>query len=648
MPRAPVLAALLLAAAPAPAQEDLPIRLAALEKLQERTVYGHRNLISLEELQGALRSGDARGLVLDLGRLETLLDGSPVDARKIYGVVYAGPYPFEAAETGYAYKRFRVASRISGGRARIPHGYLLAERHNSEGWTDKGTLALRIELREEREGQDRPLGTYDTFVRFDRAGTKLPMLVEGPLVSLVRSDDPTRVVLSFVTDRPVQAAVEVNDRTLAEKEPATRHEIAVDGLQPATEYRYHVRIGERIATHTLRTAPPKGEGTVRFAFCGDSREGVGGGTRALMGVNYEVLHQLVGLAYARGAEFLIMGGDLVNGYTTSPADFRLQLHAWKQAMMGFWRERAVYPAMGNHEALLRNFESGSRYGIGLDRWPYATQSAEALFAEAFVNPRNGPQPSDPRRPTYLENVYSFHYGPVKLICFNNNYWVSYSAPLTGGCPEGYLMEDQLAWIEREVQAGQADPKVRYIVLYAQEPAFPNGGHVGDSMWHGGDNRVRAFTFHPEPKGLVPAAAGMVEVRNRLVRLAGANRKVAAVLGSDEHAYHKVLIDKHVPVGIPGQDDTNGDGKLETAAPLAGLKHATWYLVCGGGGAPYYSEQVTPWNRYWLEKAKEPSRYRYSSQHNILLFEAGADGISVEVLNPHGEVIDRIANLMDVK
>ncbi|MHC4223470.1 MAG: metallophosphoesterase family protein [Planctomycetota bacterium] len=648
MARLPFFAALLLAASAAPAQEDLPIRLAALAQFQEREVYGHRNLMSLKDLQGAIRSGNAKGLLFDLGHLETLLDGTPIDTAKVYGVTYAGPYPFEAAETRYAYKRFRVAGRIAGGKGRINHGYLLGGRNNSEGWIDRGNLAIRVELFEEREGKDRPLGIYDSFVRFKRDGTKLPGLIEGPLVNLATSDDPTQVVISFVTDRPVKAAVKVGERVLREGEPAERHEIKVEGLQPATEYGYEVLLEDSVAMHTFRTAPAKGEGTVRFAYCGDSREGVGGGERTLMGVNHSVLHRLMGVVYGKDAEFLIMGGDLVNGYTTSPADFRLQLHAFKQAMMGFWRERAVYPAMGNHEALLRNFDTGSRYGISLDRWPYATESAEALFADAFVNPANGPKASDPRRPTYVENVYSFHYGPVKLICFNNNYWISYASALTGGCPEGYLMEDQLRWIEREVKAGEKDPKVRYMVLYAQEPVFPNGGHVKDSMWHSGNNHVRAFTFHPEPKGLVPESKGLIEVRNRLVRIVAAHSKVAAVLGADEHAYHKVLIDRNVPVGIASKDDENGDGKLETASPLGDLKHAAWYLVCGGGGAPYYSEQDAPWNRYWLDEAKDSSRFAYSSQHNVFLFEASGTGISLEVLNPFGEVIDRIGNLMEVK
>ena len=49
-------------------------------------------------------------------------------------------------------------------------------------------------------------------------------------------------------------------------------------------------------------------------------------------------------------------------------------------MAGFWRSRPVYPAMGNHEALLNVFDDGSKYGIALDQWPYATHSAEAVFA----------------------------------------------------------------------------------------------------------------------------------------------------------------------------------------------------------------------------------------------------------------------------
>jgi len=98
----------------------------------------------------------------------------------------------------------------------------------------------------------------------------------------------------------------------------------------------------------------------------------------------------------------------------------------------FWHTRPVYPAMGNHESLLRIYDDGSNYGIELDRWPYNTDSAEAIFAENFVNPNNGPTPEDPRRPPYSENVFSFTYGDVMIIAFNNNYWFSSNPSEFGG------------------------------------------------------------------------------------------------------------------------------------------------------------------------------------------------------------------------
>ena len=40
------------------------------------------------------------------------------------------------------------------------------------------------------------------------------------------------------------------------------------------------------------------------------------------------------------------------------------------------------------------------------------------------------------------------------------------------------------------------------------------------------------------------------------------------------------------------------------SPLAELEHRTWYLVCGGGGAPYSAERRSPWNEYWIERGRQ--------------------------------------------
>ncbi|GAH39437.1 unnamed protein product, partial [marine sediment metagenome] len=122
------------------------------------------------------------------------------------------------------------------------------------------------------------------------------------------------------------------------------------------------------------------------------------------------------------------------------------------------------------------------------------------------------------------------------------------------------------------------------ILFAQEPVFPNGGHIDDAMWYEGDNTVRAYTYNAKTKELQPEKKGIIEVRNELIRAISHCKKVAAVLGADEHSYSKVLIDKNVPVGNMKKDDKNNNGKLgdegEEYSCLSDLKYPTWYFSAG--------------------------------------------------------------------
>ena len=608
------------------------------------------NLFTRRQLWEAVRGG-GEGLVLDLGQVRELADGGSLDPKELYGTAWLGPYPFEAAESRYPYRRFRLSAPIADGRALLPVGMLCQPGLNSEGWRDRGVVAVRLHLRQARPGADRDLGVYDTMVAFKRtpAGyAVLPWLVEGPLVNQVASEDPGRVVITFITSRPVEAAVRLADGSLHASPSGQEHQVVLKDLKPDQEHAYQVLVGGLAGPkHHFRTAPAMGQGPVTFGFLGDSRAAPGGGDRAHMGINLDTLSRLSALAKARQCRFLAVGGDMVNGYSMSPEDLAGQLHAFKQALAGFWASAPVYPVMGNHEAVLRFYDFGLKTPVRVDQWPYALRSAEAVFAAAFSNPANGPLPSNPRRPDYLENVYSYQYGPLKMIALNNNYWAASHAHRTGGSPQGYMLPDQLEWLERELAMAERDPSVRYVMVYAQEPLFPCGGHVGDAMWHGGDNRVRAWEYSSQ--GLRPLGEGMLQVRNRLVRAFAASAKVVAVLASDEHAYHRLLIDKTVPVGDPDRDDANHDGRIdwqgaESASPLPGLPRPVWYLTSGGAGAPYYSEQPAPWSRHW-QLSKNPGQgYRFSSQENLLLFEVTDSGVALTVLNPHGEVIDQVANL----
>ncbi len=606
------------------------------------------NPFSFEQMRN-FTGGTQKGLLLDLG--DTFFQGT----------IYTGPYPFESGEADYDYARYRRYESLENGAGLLRIDKFFSDKYNANDWP-VDEPAMTIGYRLDIDGY----GFFDSVVSFkgdpESGFLKKLTIAEGPFVTMLTSDHPGSVVIAFESDEACRGSVEVKGVGVFSGTGAatTQHEIEVYGLRPNKKDKYRV-ICETSVDKTFspyykfRAAPLKrGLRPVSFAFASDSREGVGGGERNYMGHNFNSMSRLANSAYRKGADLFIFGGDLVNGYTSEKDDFRLQLKGWKQSLAGFWRSRPVYPAMGNHETLLNVYDDESKYGISLDKWPYATDSAEAVFAQEFYNPENGPMPSDPRRPAYKENVYKFQYGSVLFVAFNNNYWWTSNKECGnyGGSPEGYMMEDQLKWIKKVLKQAEHDRKIRYIVLYAQEPVFPCGGHPNDAMWYYGDNRVKAWKYNGTD--VVPAGKGIIEVRNRFWESIAKSSKVAAVLTGDEHAYHRTLIDKYSPVGIMS-DDVNNDGVInchgldvdgdgipeaeEQTSPNPQFKHPVWHITAGTGGAPYYARQDVPW--------RDEVKF-FSSQTGYCMFKADKRKISMTFYSVTGQKLDHIDDLMAIK
>lgn len=646
--------ALLSLLTPRPLSAALPVLDPVTLGMTEQTTRAPHVRLSIEQLSACIGEEEGR-LVLDLARAGRLLDGRALDARRVVGSVCVGPWPFEAEESGFSYRRFRLDAAVKEGRAVLPIKGLFNTNLNSEGWTEGGSVLVRIELREALEGADTHLVTADVPLRFgleQGALRRLPALLEGPLVCRVDSRAPGTAVIALKVDLPAAVGVEVEGRGVTDAAGAgPSREIPLDGLPVDRDLRYRVLLDGEPATEWLALRlPGPGAGAVRFAYFGDTREQDGGGDRAYLGVNLNAMERLTAQAYTRGADFLLMGGDLISGYTIWPEDWAAQVQAWKQAAAGFWRERPILVGVGNHETLLRIYRGDTIDWLGLDRWPYESQSAEAAFAAAFCNPLGGPVCEDPDLPTYAESIFSTRMGCVTVIAFNNTWWYTEHEELVGGSPQGYLLDDQLRWIEREIRAAEADPGCRYIVYSAHEPVFPLGGHVKDSMWHGGDNTVRAWKADGEGR-LAPLGPGIIEVRNRLLGLIAGCPKSAAVLAGHEHVYARLLITPDTPAGDPARDDPDGDGRLcgagEPCSPLPGLKGGLWFLT-NGGGSPYYAREPSPWGDWWDRQADPARGLHFTSQEAVLIFEADERGLAMTAYNSHGEQLDRIDNLMDAR
>jgi len=73
------------------------------------------------------------------------------------------------------------------------------------------------------------------------------------------------------------------------------------------------------------------------------------------------------------------------------------------------------------------------------------QSQEATFiAKPYLN--IGRQPS----PTTLDLLWQVPEGNAAMIVLNTEYWESKDPLATSGCPEGYIMDQQTAWLRTTI------------------------------------------------------------------------------------------------------------------------------------------------------------------------------------------------------
>lgn len=434
-------------------------------------------------------------------------------------------------------------------------------------------------------------------------------IISGPSVDRV---GPRSAVVSWETDRPADGHVWIAGREVRSKSAGTRHEVLLDGLHPATRYGYRVQSDETLSgTYAFRTAPVAGP--FRFAAMVDSREGVGGGLLNYSGAEALALRALVEQAYHGGAQFVLFAGDLVNGYTTDVADFRMQLDAWKRAVAPVRARLPFYTGMGNHESVVDFWRDAQGHELWVDK--QGSASAEAAFARAFVNPDNGPPDEGPGTPSYSENVYWFDWGDARFFVLNNNYWWSSDPHLHGGNLEGYVLPRQLEWLRQRVAEADRTARIRHLFFAAQEPPFPNGGHTADAMWHRGGDTNRDGVVDTKD---VP----IVEDRNELWAIVASSPKTVAFLTGDEHSYSRLLVRPDTPVG----HRRGLDGKARV------FRYPVWQVTSGGAGAPWYDvERDLPWSG---------ELRTHSTQPHVALFEVDGGDVRLEVFSQTGQVLDR--------
>ncbi len=556
---------------------------------------------SLDQMINSV-SGTHTGLFFDF-------KDESLNGKLIYGFIPMGdskhPHPVY----------FRIPAKIMQGKVAINIAQVLKGTYDMIGWekSGKGTMGYRVVNEDGRI-------LYDGKVSFKGTGPfEVDVtLVEGPFINLIEPDGAT---ISFDINIPVSSEILVDGKTFKSESEATHHEIKVSGLNADTEYNYTVKYGDITDIYYFRTAPEAGSRSAfTFAYASDSRAGNGSGERDIYGTNFYIMKKIMALATFKNIRFMQFTGDMINGYLTSRGDMELQYANWKRAIDPFARYFPVFVSMGNHEAFMRIFVN-DKSRFDLDRFPYDTESAEALFASQFVNPLNGPDSEDgasydPRPeeldfPSYKENVFYYTYDNVAVIALNSDYWyapTTANIPITSGGMHGYIMDNQMKWLKKTIKGLEKNNNIDHIFITEHTPFFPNGGHVRDDMWYDGNNDKRPWVAGK------PLKKGIIERRDELLDIiVNQSTKVVAILTGDEHNYCRTEIGPETPIY-----DDNWTGKRLT------LKRTIYQINNGAAGAPYYAQEQTPWTSFTSS---------FTTQNALVFFHVNGEKIKMEVLNP---------------
>jgi hypothetical protein len=382
---------------------------------------------------------------------------------------------------------------------------------------------------------------------------------EGPLIDCVTDHN---AILSWEFDQPARCRLEIEPSGIVREfsEPQKRYEFEVSDLSPSSAYTYTISWSVRDVqfkspAYQFRTAPPTGsDEPFSLTFFSDCRADVGVGDQSVEGVNYWSLRALLSQAYNLSSSFVLIDGDLVDGFISNPAELGDQFRSYKRAVTPVGAQIPIFEGIGNHDLVHRFFEETTEREYA----PRSVdESSEIVFAAHFVNPLNGPDPVSDQFPPYRENVYSFDWGNSHFTVLNNDYMRKGTGKIVADMPGelgGTMRDEQLVWLENDL-SGARERGMEHIFVFVHEPAFPNGGHVGGSMWWRGKK--------PE----------IVSMRDRFWKIL-CDHEVLAAFSGHEHNFSLALIDSTV------------DSSFEVSV---------WQVVSGGGGAPFYAQDLnTPW------------------------------------------------------
>ncbi len=534
--------------------------------------------------------------------------------KELNGKLYWGFYPLKNANAQYPIF-YKKPATILNGIAEIEIKDEISMKHDIADFINKKKFKIGYRIQD-----DQGVIIYDGKANFKGTGPfeLSNSIISGPFINMLTDSS---AVISFETNFASKCFVSIGNTIFSDSIDVINHEIQITKLKPNTKYEYAVVFGDNIEKSNFTTAPVNGSRKpFKFAFASDCRQGQGGGERAIWGVNSYILKKISALTINKKSAFWQFTGDVIQGYLTNPAELKLQYSNFKRTIEPFAHSVPLYVGIGNHEVVTNQFDSDNK-SIRINKFPYKEQSMEKYFADEFVNFSNGPDSEDGSNcdpdlsnidfPSYKENAYFYTYDNMAMIVLNSNYLYTADKTKTdviGGNLHGYIMDNQLKWLESVLNKFEKDKNIDHIFVTIHTPAFPNGGHIDDDMWYGGNNYYRPYINGK------PAEKGIIERRDEFLDLIiNKSKKTVALLCGDEHNYSRLLLNSNSNIYPENWDK-----------PKLKISRNFWQITNGSAGAPYYSQEIVPWTN--------DVKY-FSNQYALCFFNINNKKVTLEVIDP---------------
>jgi hypothetical protein len=245
-------------------------------------------------------------------------------------------------------------------------------------------------------------------------------IVKGPYLMDARAD---RVAVMFELSEPAAATVVVlqgeEELRRLESPPSDFHEVLLSNLEPQSSYDYRVEIEGATAIGSITTAPPNGEGRIRFLVMGDNR------------TDAQAHAAVIARMREHPADFVINTGDMVSNGADAE-DWQELFDVERELLL----DTPVFPVLGNHELY--------RHGVGLPSFLRYTRVPDSLDSE--------------------ETYYGFDWGPVRFLMLDSNDdWSD---------PDGA----QRAWLVAQLEDAAGTDTVAHVMLAVHHGPVSSNAH----------------------------------------------------------------------------------------------------------------------------------------------------------------------------